>query len=110
MSLDDLDDFEEGHCLFMIVKTLDQYKINAHENISTYLAIENLRKFKQTTLEDILRDPYYNFINVFNKTDFDELPPHKKWDHAIELIPDLNTFYMKLYPLSKTSKKSWIIF
>jgi hypothetical protein len=76
----------------MVVETPDQHEINAQENISTRLTIDNLKKSKPTTLEDILWGPYYDFVDVFNKKDFDELPPRKKWDHAIELIPDAKNF------------------
>jgi transposase InsO family protein len=100
-----LDEIEDGDRIFMVVETPDQHEINAQENISTRLAIDNLKKSKPTTLEDILRGPYYDFVDVFDKKDFDELPPRKKWDHAIELIPDAKNFRTRLYPLSKSEQE-----
>jgi len=36
---------------------------------------------------------------VFTKKDFDILPEHRKWDHAIELIPGGEPKSSKVYPL-----------
>ena len=40
------------------------------------------------------------FQSVFAKEDFDILPEHHKWDHAIELIPGAEFKSSKVYPLS----------
>jgi len=40
------------------------------------------------------------FQSVFTKEDFDILPEHRKWDHAIELIPRAEPKSSKVYPLS----------
>jgi len=37
---------------------------------------------------------------MFAKEDFDILPEHRKWDHAIELIPGAEPKSSKVYPLS----------
>ena len=37
---------------------------------------------------------------MFAKKDFDILPEHRKWDHAIELIPRAESKSSKVYPLS----------
>ena len=37
---------------------------------------------------------------MFAKEDFDILPEHCKWDHAIELIPGAEPKSSKVYPLS----------
>jgi len=37
---------------------------------------------------------------VFAKEDFDILPEHRKWDHAIELTPRAEPKSSKVYPLS----------
>ena len=37
---------------------------------------------------------------MFTKKDFDILPEHLKWDHAIELIPGAEPKSSKVYPLS----------
>jgi len=40
------------------------------------------------------------FQSVFAKEDFDILPGHRKWDHAIELIPKAEPKSSKVYLLS----------
>ena len=40
------------------------------------------------------------FQSVFAKEDFDILPEHRKWDHAIELIPGAEPKSSKVYLLS----------
>jgi len=37
---------------------------------------------------------------MFAKENFDILPEHRKWDHAIELIPRAEPKSSKIYPLS----------
>jgi len=40
------------------------------------------------------------FQSVFTKEDFDILPEHRKWDHAIELVPEAEPKLSKVYLLS----------
>jgi len=40
------------------------------------------------------------FRSMFAKEDFDILPEHYKWDHAIKLIPGAEPKSSKVYPLS----------
>ena len=67
--------------------------------ISTRLAAEASKHKKLTTMDDILRGPYADFADVFSQEGFDELPPHRKWDHAIDLKPDYVEWNTKVYPL-----------
>jgi hypothetical protein len=43
---------------------------------------------------------YHSFKDVFSKESFDELPPRKPWDHAIELKPGSQPHTTKVYPLA----------
>ncbi|KNZ76292.1 hypothetical protein J132_10751 [Termitomyces sp. J132] len=44
--------------------------------------------------------PYLHaFEDVFSKASFDSLLEHKRWDHAIELLPDSTLSSCKVYPL-----------
>jgi len=45
------------------------------------------------------------FESVFAKEDFDVLPEHRQWDHAIELILGLEPKSSKVYPLSPVEQK-----
>jgi len=39
------------------------------------------------------------FQSVFTKEDFDILPKHRKWDHAIKLISRAESKSLKVYSL-----------
>jgi len=45
-----------------------------------------------------------DFSPVFTKSTFDELPPRRSWDHAIELKGDMKPLTSKVYPLSKSEQ------
>jgi len=52
-----------------------------------------------------LPDCAKGFESVFAKEDFNILPEHRQWDHAIELIPGLEPKSSKVYPLSLVEQK-----
>ena len=45
-----------------------------------------------------------DFSPVFTKSTFDQLPPQRSWDHAIELKGDMKPLMSKVYPLSKSEQ------
>ena len=65
---------------------------------------EHLRKSKDHTvgIERYLKD----FAPVFSQSGFDELPPRRPWDHAIELKPSEETkpISSKVYALSRSEQ------
>ena len=58
-----------------------------------------------THFVDIVPKPYQEFKDIFAKESFDQLPDQKKWDHAIKLILDAQTFSTKVCPLAPVEKK-----
>ena len=63
--------------------------------------VEGARRSKETRAATTLLPAYVaEFQSVFAKEDFDILPEHCKWDHAIELIPGAEPKLSKVYPLS----------
>ena len=52
-----------------------------------------------------LPDCVKGFESVFAKEDFDILPAHRQWDHAIELAPGSESKSSKVYPLSPVEQK-----
>ena len=58
-----------------------------------------------TCFKDAVPKPNQEFRDVFAKEYFDELPDQKQWDHAIELMPDAQTFSTKVYPLALFEQK-----
>jgi len=66
---------------------------------SQHLA-EGARRSKEMLAATSLLPTYImEFQSVFAKKDFDILPEHCKWDHAIELIPGAEPKSLKVYPL-----------
>jgi len=53
----------------------------------------------------ILPDCVRGFESIFAKEDFNILPEHRQWDHAIELIPGSEPKLSKVYPLSPVEQK-----
>ncbi len=46
-----------------------------------------------------------DFIDLFDKDNFDELPEPKTWDHAIELTPNTSpNLDFKIYPFNRNEK------
>ena len=73
--------------------------------ISTRLAIEATQSQKHLTLDDIRKGPYAEYEDVFSEEGFNELPPHRKWDHAIDLIPNYEEFNTRVYPLRQDQEQ-----
>jgi len=63
--------------------------------------VEGARRSKETQATTTPLPAYVaEFQSVFAKEDFDILPEHHKWDHAIKLIPGADPKSSKVYPLS----------
>ena len=62
--------------------------IRAKVNISTKLAAREEAKKEIKTWKELVPSYYHDFEDIFTKEDFDTLPSRRKWDHAIELIPE----------------------
>ncbi len=48
---------------------------------------------------------YKDFADIFSEEAFAHLPPHKAWDHAIELHPNAKLPRGRTFPLSPTEQK-----
>ncbi len=53
----------------------------------------------------IILECYRDFADVFSEEAFTHLPPHKAWDHAIELQPDAKLPRGRTSPISPTEQK-----
>jgi hypothetical protein len=57
-----------------------------------------------TTVEEDMRafipEKYWEFADVFQRTNFDSLPPHSEFDHAIELKDTFKPQKSKIYSIS----------
>ncbi len=61
--------------------------IHATTTPSQQLAEQAQADMEQTFVE-MVPEAYHDFADVFSKDAFNELPPWKPWDHAIDLTPD----------------------
>jgi len=95
-------DWEPRDRLFLtrVFPELTQADLQAMAMTSQHLA-EGTRRSKETYATTAPLPTYVaEFQSVFAKEDFDILPEHCKWDHAIELIPGAEPKSSKVYPLS----------
>jgi len=77
-----------------------QVDLQATTTASQYL-MEGARRSAETQAAATPLPTYVaEFRSVFAKEDFDILLEHRKWDHAIELIPGAEPKLSKVYPLS----------
>ena len=74
-------------------------------NLSTEIAIQSGEAKRAQTFEEIVPKAYHEFKDVFDKETFDELPPRRPWDHAIELLPGDHKVNCKTYNLTSAEQK-----
>jgi hypothetical protein len=76
--------------------------IHTHYTLSQEMAVEEEKKKKrEKTVKEDLPAYLQDYQDVFNKKEFDELPPSRPWDHMIKLIEGADTtFKCQLYGLS----------
>src|SRR3981189_1859786 len=74
------------------------------------LANEEEKKKQKKKFEETVPTSYHNCRKVFDKGSFDNLPPRRIWDHAIELKPDAKPHVGKVYPLSRNEQEQLEVF
>ena len=94
----DDDDKKEEERLFAINHSYLQ-------NLSTEIVIQSGEAKRAQTFEEIVPEAYHEFKDVFDKETFDELPPRRPWDHAIELLPGDHKVDCKTYNLTNVEQK-----
>jgi hypothetical protein len=82
-------------------------EINAKTNPSTFFAVENLKTRKVLSIDDIKAGPFSEFADVFEEANYQDLPPHRVWDHKIDLVPEWEQRKWKprIYPLTYDEQK-----
>src|SRR5258707_7964369 len=80
--------------------------IGAMDTPSQQLAQEAQKAEESQPLEDMVPVQYHDFRDVFSKEAFDELPPQKAWDHAIDLTPGAELPHSQMFPLSLQNRRS----
>jgi len=80
------DSVEEGDCL-LLINLSPAIEIHVFQTKSMQLVAEKAKTQPQQEFEELIPPYLHDFHDVFEKKDFDELPPSRPWDHAIELLP-----------------------
>jgi len=100
-------EYKQGDRLFMtrILPESAAEDLRTTSTISQKL-VEGARRASETqkglfTLPNCTK----GFKSMFTKEDFDILPEHRQWDHAIKLIPGSEPKSSKVYPLSLVEQK-----
>src|SRR5258708_17830318 len=82
-----------------------EHHIRATDTPSQQLAQEAQKAEVSRPLNDMVLAQYHNFRDIFSQEDFDELPPWKVWDHAIDLSPGTQLPHSQMFPLSPAEQK-----
>jgi len=100
-------EYEPEDQFFMTRILLDSTAEDLHTTSMTSQKLaEGAHQFAEAQKKPfILPDCVRGFESVFAKEDFDILPEHRQWDHAIELIPGSEPKSSKVYPLSLVEQK-----
>ena len=84
-----------------------RHSLSSKEHAATTWAAEDYKTKKVLTIEDIKKGPFKEFVDVFEEKNYQDLPPHRKWDHKIDLVPDWESRAWRphTYPLSYQEQK-----
>src|SRR6266481_1471900 len=82
-----------------------EHHIRATGTPLQWLAQEAQKAEVSWPLEDMVLAQYHDFKDIFSKEAFDELPPQKVWDHAIDLSPGIELPHSRTFPLSPAEQK-----
>ena len=100
----DFEDFEDGDRI-LAVDIQEQIQIRAFQTASSRIAEKESKTKRPKTFEETVPRHYHDFKHVFSKESFDEMPPRRPWDHAIELVPGAEVLDCKIYPLNLEEQK-----
>jgi len=100
-------EYEQGDRLFMtrVLPEPTVEELRATSTTSQKLAEGAHRSAEAQREPFVPPDCVRGFEFVFAKEDFDILPEHRQWDHAIELILGSEPKSSKVYPLSPVEQK-----
>ncbi|OJT15194.1 Transposon Tf2-12 polyprotein [Trametes pubescens] len=74
------------------------------------IAIEQNQAKEKRTFEDIVPEPYRDFVDVFSEDTFNVLPEHRPYDHVIELLPGARPYCGKIYPMTLEEQDALDVF
>src|SRR5258708_3740844 len=97
--------FGQEDAVYVILLTLEwEERICTTSTPSQRLA-EEAQAQRVHPPESTIPECYKDFADIFSKEAFAHLPPHKAWDHAIELHPNAKLPRGRTFPLSPAEQK-----
>jgi hypothetical protein len=99
---DEIDQFDSTTDKILAIAIDQPEYIWAKSNFATDIADANQVK---RSWKEIVPKHYLPYKEVFEKQTFDQLPPRRPWDHAIELTPGAKMVDCKIYPLNPSEQK-----
>jgi hypothetical protein len=111
ISIDDDDDDQTSPTAkneerLLLINLTPAVELHAFQTKAMQLAVEQAQTQPQKDFEELILEYLHDYHNVFSPKDFDEIPPHHPWDHAIELLPDAtDQLNCKVYPLSQDEQQ-----
>lgn len=104
------EELEEGERLMMLPESIDHF-IRTKSTFSQQIAEKEAKRVEARKEGVSIPDRYVkDFGPIFEKEEFDELPPRRTWDHAIELKEGSTPSAGKIYPLSKDEQHELDVF
>ncbi len=98
-------ELEEGDTI-LTISFEEAIQIRATHHVANDLAAITSAEKPKKTFNEMVPEWARDFKDLFDKENFNELPEHKPWDHAIELIPNTNAnLDCKVYPLNRNKQE-----
>ncbi|VDC06875.1 unnamed protein product, partial [Peniophora sp. CBMAI 1063] len=60
----------------------------------------------EKTFQEHVPSAYHDFKDIFDKEEFDQLPPCTPYDHALELTKEFKPIHMKNYPMAPAEREA----
>jgi len=92
---------EEGDEIIMTVHVLDPEPMQLRKTTLATTMAENAYKPASINTEETIPAAFKRHWRIFSEEEAWQLPPHRPWDHKIELLPTApNVINSKIYPLA----------
>ena len=100
----ELQEIKEDRLLAIEINEIEinRVQLRAKLNFATDIAGANQ---DERSWEEIVPKHYLPYKEVFEKKTFNQLPPRRPWDHAIELVEGAKMVDCKIYPLNPAEQQ-----
>jgi hypothetical protein len=97
---------EEGDKLYVAIRTIKSEPIEVNKATIAQQMAEKAYDAGKVNMEQTVPVVFKRHWKVFSEQEACQLPPRRKWDHKIELKPDVpDVINSKVYLLSKDEQK-----